>query len=105
MASPGYSKDCDWAVIAPDGRVAVFCIVWPDGKSQIGQFEPVGTHPDFQRRGLGKAIMLTGMRYLRDLGMRDVRICVLADNPAAIKLYESVGFREVNKLFLHEKAL
>ncbi len=49
--------------------------------------------------------MLAGMRYLRDQGIRTARICVLADNPAAIGLYESVGFREVNKLYLLEKTL
>jgi mycothiol synthase len=105
VASPGYSKGRDWTVIAPDGRVAAFCLVWPDDISQVGQIEPVGTHPDFQRKGLGKAVMYAGMRYLRNQGMRTARICTLADNLAAIRLYESVGFREVNKLYLHEKAL
>jgi len=45
------------------------------------------------------------MCHLQSLGMRSVRICVLADNPVAFKLYESVGFRTVNKLLLHQKAL
>jgi mycothiol synthase len=90
-------------VIAPDGQVAAFCIVWPDGMSKVGQIDPVGTHPRFQRKGLGKAVMFAGMRDLQNQGMRSVRICVLADNPAAIRLYESVGFRTVNKLFLREK--
>lgn len=105
MASPGYPHGCDWAAIAPDERVAAFCIVWPDVVSRTGQIEPVGTHPDFQRKGLGKAVMLAGMQYLQSLGMLSARICVLADNPAAIKLYESVGFHTVNRLLLHEKTL
>lgn len=105
MASPGYPAGCDWAVIALDGRVAAFCIAWPDAVSRIGQIEPVGTQPDFQRKGLGKAVLLAGMRHLKTLGMCSARICVLADNPAAFKLYESVGFRTVNKLFLHQKEL
>jgi ribosomal protein S18 acetylase RimI-like enzyme len=103
--SPGYPHGCDWAAIAPDKRVAAFCIAWPDVVSRIGQIEPVGTHPDFQRKGLGRAVMLAGMRYLQSLGMRSVRICVLADNPAAIALYENVGFHTVNRLLLHEKTL
>lgn len=105
MASPGYPKGCDFAVIAPDGRAAAFCIVWPDPLSGIGQIEPVGTHPDFQRKGLGRAVMLAGMRHLQSLGMSSARICVLADNPAAFKLYQNVGFRAVNKLLLHQKTL
>lgn len=105
MTSPGYPKGCDFAIIAPDGRAAAFCIVWSDPVNGIGQIEPVGTHPDFQRKGLGRAVMLAGMRHLQSLGMRSVRICVLTDNPAAVKLYESVGFRTVNKLLLHQKEL
>ncbi|NTV36028.1 MAG: GNAT family N-acetyltransferase [Anaerolineaceae bacterium] len=105
MASPGYPTGCDWVVMTPDGCAAAFCIAWPDSASRIGQIEPVGAHPDYQRKGLGKAVILAGMRHLQSLGMRSVRICVLSDNPAAIKLYEGVGFRMVNKLLLHQKAL
>jgi ribosomal protein S18 acetylase RimI-like enzyme len=103
MNSLGDLSGCDWAVIAPDGCVAAFCIVWPDVVSRIGQIEPVGTHPDFQRKGLGKAVVSAGMRHLQCLGMRSVRIRALSDNPAAFRLYESVGFRTVNKLWLHQK--
>lgn len=105
MASLGYPKGCDWAVISPDGRVAAFCIAWPDAVSRIGQIEPVGTHPDLQRRGLGRAVMLAGMRHMQGLGMRSARTCVLADNPPALRLYESVGFRTVNRLLLYQKAV
>jgi mycothiol synthase len=105
MASPGYPQGCDWAALTPDGRVAAFCIVWPDPMSRIGQIEPVGTHPDFQHKGLGKAVMSAGMRYLHSLGMHSARICVLADNFPALKLYESLGFRTVNRLWLHQKDL
>jgi mycothiol synthase len=105
MASPGYPTGCDWAILAPAGCVASFCIAWFDTVSRVGQIEPVGTHPDFQRKGLGKVVISAGMRHLQSLGMRSVRICVLADNLAAIKLYESVGFHTVNKLLLHQKEL
>lgn len=105
MASLGYPQGCDWGVIAPEGHVAAFCIAWPDVVSRIGQIEPVGTHPDLQRKGLGKAVMLAGMRHLQSLGMLSARICVLANNPSAFKLYESVGFHTANKLLLHQKTL
>ena len=105
MDSPGYPLCGDWVVLAPDGCVAAFCNVWYDAVSRTGQIEPVGTHPDFQRKGLGKAVMTAGMRFLQSKGMGATRICVIADNLPAIKLYESVGFRLVNKLLLHQKAI
>jgi ribosomal protein S18 acetylase RimI-like enzyme len=65
---PGYRPELDLIVAAPDGRVAAFAILWlgPESSGRCeGQFEPVGTHPDFQRCGLGRALMLEGMRRLR----------------------------------------
>ena len=86
MDSPGYPLCGDWVVLAPDGCVAAFCNVWYDAVSRTGQIEPVGTHPDFQHKGLGKAVMTAGMHYLQSKGMVATRICVLADNLPAINL-------------------
>jgi mycothiol synthase len=105
MASPGYARGCDWIVVAPDQRVGAFCTVWPDAVSLIGQIDPVGAHPDFQRKGLGKAVVEAGLHSLQSAGMHSARICVRADNVAAIKLYEGVGFRTVNKLLPYRKSL
>jgi len=68
---PGYRPEIDLVVAAPDGRVASFAIMWlgpESGGRREGQFEPVGTHPDYHRRGLGQALMLEGMRRLRVAG-------------------------------------
>jgi len=88
MHSPVYQGDLDLVTVAPDGRFASFCIVWPDPVTKVGLFEPVGTHPDFQRRGLGKAVMVEGLRRLKARGMKQAIVCTEHDNPAARKLYE-----------------
>lgn len=53
MRSPVYTSELDLVAVAPDSRFAAFCICWLDNVNQVGLFEPVGTHPDFQRKGLG----------------------------------------------------
>jgi mycothiol synthase len=103
MRSPVYDPELDIVAVAPDGRIGAFCIVWTDPVNQVGLFEPVGTHPDFQRKGLGRAVMLEGLVRLKRLGMKSAIVSTFEDNPPAIKLYESVGFQAVNKLGTYEK--
>ena len=44
--------------------------IWFDPVNAVGLFEPVGTHPDFQGQGLGKAVMAEGLRRMKAAGMR-----------------------------------
>jgi hypothetical protein len=48
-------------VEAPDATMAASTIMWLDEANKTVEFEPVGTHPDYRRRGLGKAMLLHGM--------------------------------------------
>lgn len=97
MAAPTYRPDLDLIVAAPDGRFAAFCIVWFDQANQVGVFEPVGCHPDFQRRGLAKAVMTEGLRRLHVLGAQTACVLNWHDNAAPAKLYEQLGFRELDR--------
>ncbi len=103
MQSPVYDPERDVAAVAPDGRFAAFCIFWLDPVNKVGLFEPVGAHPDFQKKGLGKAVLLEGLRRMKTGGMETAIVCAEADNEAAVRLYESVGFRTANKLCMYVK--
>ena len=46
MQSLVYVPEHELFVIAPNGEVAAFCILWTDELTRVGHFEPVGTHPD-----------------------------------------------------------
>lgn len=54
-------------------------------------------------QGLGKAVMLEGLRRLRAFGMQTAILKTFGDNEAARSLYESVGFRTFNKLYGYRK--
>ena len=98
MQSPIYVPECEIFVIAPDGQIAAYCVIWTDEITKVGHFEPVGTHPDFQRKGLGKSLLFEGLRRLKSEGMSEADVCTNHDNPAAIRLYESVGFKQTKRL-------
>ena len=54
----------------------------------------MGTHPDYRGLGLAKALLCEGFRRLRRYDPTLIYIGGAADNPAANRLYESVGLRE-----------
>jgi mycothiol synthase len=93
---PLYRRDLDIVAVAPDGELAAFCTVWFDDITRTAVFEPVGTHPDHQKRGLGKAVMSEGLRRAEKLGA--TLATVSSYSTGAHALYESMGFTEVDIL-------
>jgi mycothiol synthase len=95
VRQPHYAFDRDVVVEAPDGTFAAFAMCWADPIGEVGEFEPVGVHPDHQRRGLGRVVMRHGLRLLRAAGMRDAVVYSLRANVASEALYRSAGFDEI----------
>jgi mycothiol synthase len=103
MQSPVHIPGHEIFVMAPNGQVASYCIIWTDEQTGVGHFEPVGTHPDFQRKGLGKSLLYEGLRRLKSEGMKVASVCTGHDNAPAIHLYESVGFQFARRLLTYKK--
>lgn len=95
MRSNTYRPDLDIVVVAPDGRFAAFCLCWLDEENGVGELEPVGAHPDFQRMGCARAASVEALRRLRQLGADTAVVYHTGD--AAAALYESLGFREITR--------
>jgi ribosomal protein S18 acetylase RimI-like enzyme len=95
LRQPHYAFDRDVVIEAPDGTFAAFAIAWADPVAKVGELEPVGTHPDHQRRGLGRVVTTDALRRLRAAGYRDAIVFSLRSNQASEALYRSVGFREI----------
>lgn len=105
---PGYRPDLDLVVEAPDGRAAAVTIMWlgpESGGRREGQFEPVGVHPEFQKRGLGRALLLDGMRRLRTAGATHALVCTENTRTGANALYSSVMSDTGTRTLSFSKAL
>jgi len=90
--APLYRRDLDLVAVAPGGDLAAFCTLWFDDVTRTAAFEPVGTHPDHQRRGLGRALMAEGLRRVAGLG---ATLCTVGSySEPAGALYASLGFIE-----------
>jgi ribosomal protein S18 acetylase RimI-like enzyme len=94
-----YRGDLHVLVEAPDGTMAASAIMWFDEVNKTVEFEPVGTHPDYRRLGLGHAMMLHGMHRARDAGATHATVVCLGApvHPRARGLYYGVGFREISR--------
>ncbi|MFE3171147.1 GNAT family N-acetyltransferase [Amycolatopsis sp. NPDC059090] len=98
-ATPAYRGDLHFLVEAPDGTMAASTIMWLDEANKTAEFEPVGTHPDYRRLGLGRAMLLHGMDRARAAGAAHATVACLGapGHPSARGLYYSVGFSEISR--------
>ncbi|ATW49292.1 mycothiol synthase [Streptomyces xantholiticus] len=73
-------------------------------EEQLGEVYVLGIRPDAQGGGLGKALTATGLRHLAAQGLPTAMLYVDADNPAALRVYEQLGFvtHEVDLMYRTE---
>lgn len=58
----------------------------------IGEIYVIGVNPSAHSAGLGKALMLTALRYFQSKEIKESMLYVDADNHAALILYKKLGF-------------
>lgn len=62
-----------------------------------GEIRRMRVHPDFQRRGLGRQMLLALEQRAVQLGFRTLILDTTAKQLAAIRLYTRSGYREVSR--------
>ena len=112
MSAPDFIPELDLVAVAPNGELAAFCVcqIFPDdapraGGHKEGWTDPMGTHPTYQRLGLAKALILTGMRLLKERGMDMAILGTSSQNLAMQRTAEAVGFRKATNTLWYCKAV
>ena len=93
-----YREELDLVIEAPSGRLAAFCLAWLDEENAVGELEPVGTHPDFRRRGLARAVCLGALRALRERGAATAVVYAAGGDRGASPLYLALGFERLGRI-------
>jgi ribosomal-protein-alanine N-acetyltransferase len=60
-----------------------------------GYVQRLAVTPTFQRRGLGRALLTDGLRWLRSHGARRAYVNTQEDNERALALYVGTGFEQL----------
>jgi GNAT superfamily N-acetyltransferase len=101
QAAPLYRHNLDLVAIAPTGEIAAFTTIWYEDVTQAAYFEPVGTVPEYQRQGLGSALLCEGMRRLKGVGAS--LVMTVGGTLHANALYQSVFSPDFDLSFPWEK--
>lgn len=77
-----------------NSRLAGFCWtkVHADQEPALGEIYVVAVDPAFQGQGLGRSLTVAGLDHLSATELQVAMLYVDADNTAALRLYEALGF-------------
>ncbi len=62
----------------------------------FGTIDDLYVLPEFRGRGVGRKLVVESLKTLKARGVKAVRLNVLKENKAAVKLYRRLGFKTRN---------
>ncbi|MHA1522558.1 MAG: GNAT family N-acetyltransferase [Promethearchaeota archaeon] len=74
-----------------------FCIVEYDPKETVGYVQGLAVLPKYQHQGIGRNLTVAGLKQIRLKKCKRIELDAVLDNRNAVKLYQSLGFRTIEK--------
>lgn len=91
METPGYMADLDLVVINSEEKCVAYCTGWIEQYDDtLGFIEPMGTHSDYRRLGLARALAKECFKRLSEKGVRLATIASHAEPNISNYLYDSL---------------
>ena len=101
--SSAYQGELDLIAVEPTGQFAAFClcsltqVADDQGERLVGEVGVIGTRPELQRQGLGRALLLKGLSLLQARGATGAYLETMESNMPAQRLFASVGFTQLSR--------
>jgi mycothiol synthase len=90
MAQPWFDPEGFFVAVAAETMVGFH---WTkQHEDHLGEVYVLGVAPSAARKGLGKALLVTGLHYLKQQGNTAVELYVEADQPGPVGQYRAYGF-------------
>jgi mycothiol synthase len=111
MRNPDYIPELDLLLEAPNGTLAAFCYcAIPKEANELsrrseGEIGITGTGPAYQKRGLGRAMLLAGLQRLKDFGVETAKLGTSSENDSAHSVYFAAGFRISHRSLWYAKSI
>ncbi|MBD1806869.1 GNAT family N-acetyltransferase [Microcoleus sp. FACHB-SPT15] len=112
LKNPHYKPELNLVAVAPNNTFAAFCVGYINQEENVrsrrneGWIKLLGTRRGFRKLGLGRAMLLAGMRQLKAIGVERVKLGVDAQSLThATRLYESLGFQPIHTWLSYVKEI
>ena len=100
--SSTYQPDLDLIAVDVTGHFVAFCqcelkqVVDSQGDHLVGEVGVIGTRSELRQRGLGRALLLTGLRQMQERSATGAFLETQEPNVPAQHLFTSVGFTHLS---------
>jgi len=74
-----------------------YCNVEYDRKEAIGYVDGLAVHPKYQHRGIGRYLLVEGIKHLRSNKCKYIELIAYSYNDKAVNLYQDIGFYSLEK--------
>jgi ribosomal protein S18 acetylase RimI-like enzyme len=94
---PGFIREATWLLANSDGYCGT--VQGLRERTGLGAIQNLGVVPAHRGRGLGTALLLQALHGFRRAGLGRAFLEVTAQNEAAVRLYQRLGFRRRKTIY------
>ena len=80
-------------------------VSWSDPGGAVLIIHRLAVHPQWQRRGIARQILVDAEQYARERGFACLRLDVYTGNPRAMALYPRQGYRRAGQVWFPRRPL